>query len=94
MDGGDSPDLTFRDDPYYERVASMLSRMKDGETFRMRERVTEANREKFLACFKWFAGVTHGGPWWWEWDDECETITKHEQMWYKEMKANNKNLLL
>ena len=77
MDGGDSPDLTFRDDPYYERVAGMLSRMKDGETFHIRERVRPENKEKFLKCFRWFAGVYVDGPWWWEWDDERDTITKH-----------------
>ena len=78
--------MTSPSDTYYARVADMLSRMEDGDTFSIREKVREENRERFIECFKWFAGVHSGGPYWWDWDDESLLITKHAKLWYKEMK--------
>ena len=78
--------MTFYDDIYYERVANMLARMEDGQSFSILEKVREENREKFLACFKWFVGVTFDGPYFWEWDDERMVITKYEKGWVKMMR--------
>ena len=65
-------------DEYYERVATFLAMMKDGESFYIDKKVKHENREKFIDCFRRFAGVTINGPYWWDWDDEKGIITKHK----------------
>lgn len=76
--------MTF--DDYYERVANMLARMEDGQSFSIRDKVRPENRERFVECFKYYAGVTADGPYWYDWDDEKMVITKYEKTWVKEMR--------
>jgi hypothetical protein len=80
--------MTF--DDYYERVANMLARMEDGDRFSIRDKVRAENRERFVECFKWYAGATADGPYWYDWDDEKMVITKYEKEWLKEMKRGRK----
>ena len=77
--------MTSTIDAYYARVADYLSRMGDGETFSIRDKVARENREQFMACFNLFFFVTQTGPYWWEWDDERDVLVKHAHVWYKEL---------
>ena len=79
--------MTF--DDYYERVANMLARMEDGQSFSIRDKVRPENRDRFIECFKYYAGVTADGPYWYDWDDEKLVITKYEKEWYKLLKIKN-----
>ena len=72
----------IQDTPYYDKVALFLSKMKEGDTFSINDKVRAENRGKFIECFRWFAAVTGSGPWWWEWDDESNIIKKHAHAWY------------
>lgn len=84
--GGENTAMTSSVDTYYARLADYLSRMEDGETFSIRDKVCEENREQFMACFNLFFFVTQTGPYWWEWDDERDVLVKHAHGWYKKMR--------
>ena len=76
----------IRDTPYYAKVAMFLAKMQEGDSFSINDKVKPENREMFIECFKWFAGVHWDGAWWWEWDDENNIIRKHANAWYKRIK--------
>lgn len=63
-------------DDYFDRVALMLARMKDGESFSILDNVSEENRERFLECFQYYEGRLPGNFYWWDYDDEKMIITK------------------
>lgn len=75
----------IQDTPYYNRVAGMLARMSEGDSFSINDHVREENKQLFIDCFRWFAAVHADGPWWWEWDDEKNIITKRANYWYRKM---------
>ena len=61
---------------YYNRVARKLARMADGDTFHLDE-VSQGNRDFFLECASRFISVSRTGPYWWEYDADARTLTKH-----------------
>lgn len=69
------------DDGYYDRVATLLSRMEPGQSITITKIVMPENREKFIECFRRFAGLALNGPYWFDWDDEKMIITKHKRFW-------------
>ncbi len=71
--------MDFVHDPFFERVAVYLSLLPVGVPFDIKKKVREENRAKFIECFKYFAGTTTTGIYWWDWDDERLLITKYEK---------------
>lgn len=76
------------DEEYYEGVANYLASMTDGQSFVISDIVRRRNLDMFLDCFKWFVSVTWNGPYWWDWDGDSGVITKHEKLWFKQLKQS------
>lgn len=53
---------------YYERVATRMARMKDGECFDVIKHTTAETKDKFLKYFSRFAFLNNTKYTWWDFD--------------------------